>query len=568
MSFVLRTTLAASLGLGLALVAAPQPAQACGGTFCDTGPQSMPVDQSGENILFILDGNEVEVHIQIQYEGDPEKFAWVIPLTAVPVFSVGSEALFQSLLNGTVPTYGFTTVRDQCPVPSAQGVPNAGGGFDDGAGLTGAAGTDGGDEGGGGPSIVLRETVGAYEIVVLEGGTAVEVIEWLDANGYQQDPEAEPILEEYLQEGHLFGAIKLTGGAGVDQIHPITLRYRSTEPCVPLRLTRIAAVEDMEIRTFFLGNERMVPSNYRHVLVNPVKIDWSQLADNYKEIITLAVDAEHADGRAFVTEYAGPSDVVSPAGLHGATWSPETFSALTPAQLPNALEIQDLAYCDEWSGCQLLHPLIGGLLGEFLTLPAGVTIETFLEDPSLYPEATWDGAGFASAFAERIVEPGQHAEQLLQRWPYVTRMYTTISPHEMTADPIFHARDDLDDVPNVRQATQRILCSNDRVFILPDGREVFLPMGASWPEFPNEMPYEEEVSEMPIAGAPMVLANRTAEIDELLTAYNASVGWDTQGCTGCTVEDEDGHGGRWALGLGVLVLGAGLARRRRKTQGT
>src|SRR5690606_19187292 len=204
---------------------------------------------------------------------------------------IGSEALFQSLLSGTVPTYGFTTVRDQCPVPMANDVPAVDQGFDgEGDSGIGTAGAGEGEDDG--PQVVLRETVGAYEIAVLEGGTAAEVVEWLDTNGYQQDPEAEPILEEYLAEGHLFGAIKLTGGAGVDQIHPIVLRYRSNEPCVPLRLTRIAALEDMEVRTFFLGDDRMVPTNYRHVLVNPLKIDWQQLASNYEDVITAAVDAE------------------------------------------------------------------------------------------------------------------------------------------------------------------------------------------------------------------------------------------------------------------------------------
>lgn len=552
-----------ALALGLTWAAAPRPAQACGGVFCDTGPQAMPVDQSGENILFILSGNEVETHIQIQYEGDPEEFAWVIPLMAVPEFSVGSEQLFQNLLSGTVPTYGFTTTRDQCPVPMGNPFPTGQDDANGTAGFTGGAGDDSG-EGGGGPSIVLREQVGAYEIVVLEGGTASEVVEWLDANGYQQDPEAEPILEEYLQEGFLFGAVKLSGGAGVDEIHPITLRYRSTEPCVPLRLTRIAAVEDMEVRTFFLGDERMVPTNYRHVLVNPLKIDWLNLASNYKDVITGAVDAEHANGRAFVTEYAGNSDVVPQAGLVDPQWRPDDFRTATPIGVAAVLQDQNLAVCNEWDGCQLTHPLVGGILGEFLVLPELVTIEEFLDCPDCVGNEPleWNGDGFADAFDERIVQPGRHAEGLLQQWRYVTRMYTTISPHEMTVDPIFHPRSDLDEVPNIRQGSQRIRCNGDSVFTLPDGREVFLPNGATWPEFSEEMPWEQEVQEMPLAGAPVSLADRNDQIDELLAAYNEAAGLNSASCQGCTVED--GSRSRWALGLLALLMGVGVVGRRRR----
>lgn len=557
-----RSSLVLALGCSFvagAVAMAPQRAEACGGTFCDAGPQPMPVDQSGENILFILDGEDVEVHIQIQYEGDPSKFAWVIPLTAVPEFSIGSEQLFANLLSGTVPTYGFTTTQDDCPMAS-NAVP--GGRGDAGAGLTGAP-ADEGEDGGGGPQIVLQQTVGAYEITVLEGGSAAEVITWLDANGYQQDPDAEPILEQYLAEGHLFGAIKLTGGAGVEQIHPIVLRYRSNEPCVPLRLTRIAAVEDMEVRTFFLGNGRVVPSNYRHVLVNPLKIDWLSLGANYKEVITAAVDVEHANGRAFVTEYAGDSAVVPSDLLTSPQWNAEAFRTATAVGLAAELQAQGLASCNEWDGCQLVHPLVGGLVGEFLALAPGVSVEQYLDCPECEAPDEWDAEGFADAFAERIVAPGQHAEELLARWSHVTRMYTILSPHEMTEDPIFHARGDLPDVAATRQGDRRIRCSNDIVFTLPDGRRVFIPAGASWPEFPDQMPWEEEVAEIPASGAPIILADRTSEIDQLLDEYNIAAGYDADSCEGCSVRRDDAPG-RWALGMVALLLGAGVVLRRRQ----
>src|SRR3954463_2133969 len=89
-----------------------QRADACGGTFCDSGPQSMPVDQKGENILFVMDGANVEAHIQIQYQGDAKRFAWVVPVPTVPDVSVGSQQLFSNLLAGSVPAYGYNTNFD------------------------------------------------------------------------------------------------------------------------------------------------------------------------------------------------------------------------------------------------------------------------------------------------------------------------------------------------------------------------------------------------------------------------------------------------------------------------
>ncbi|MCB9715144.1 MAG: DUF2330 domain-containing protein [Myxococcales bacterium] len=577
--------LVASVG---AVLLAPNTAEACGGTFCDGGgPVPMPVDQSGENIVFIRDGDNIEAHIQIQYQGEAAKFGWVIPLQSLPEFSVGSEPFFQALLAGTVPTYLVNVQRDDCSLgdEGGNGLPPG-----DGAGGTSGAADDGGDSSGGdsGPEVILQQTVGAYDIAVLQGGTAAEVIQWLDDNGYAQDEEAEPILQAYLDEGHLFGAVKLTGGADVDEIHPIVLRFRGSEPCIPLRLTRIAALEDMDIRSFFLGSARTVPQNYRHVLVNQVKIDWTQgnLAQNYKEVITQAVDAPMAVGRAFVTEYAGTSDVVPRFGISSPSWNSSAFVGIDPIGVVDALISQGLYFCDLdfGQGCNGTHPLVQPLLDEFLPVPDGVDRDAFYECLSCFSEQidlmAWDDVAFAAAMEARIVVPGQHAVQLLDANPYLTRMYTTMSPGEMTEDPMFHENAELPEVPNNLQATQRILCNGDSVYILPDGRQVYLPAGAPWPDFDDEpawsMPSDEEVQEVMSAGAPVVLVNNTQAIDDALAAYNQAQGWagagedggsdggadDQSGGSGCGCRT--GGSGYGGLMLMLLGLGAGLAARRRE----
>lgn len=586
-------------------VATPRDAEACGGTFCDGGPQPMPVDQSGENILFVRQGSQIQAHIQIQYEGDAERFGWVIPMQSVPQFSVGSEPLFQALLAGSVPQYWFTQQFDDCSLGGNDGgAPDAGGSA--GAGEDGGDGTGGMDPGG--PDILLQETVGAFEITVLSGGSAAEVIAWLDDNGYQQDPDAEPILQEYLDEGHVFGAVKLTSGAGTDEIHPIVLTFDGDEPCIPLRLTRIAAVDDMDIRSFFLGEARTVPLSYRHVLVNPLKIDWLNSADNYKEVISLAVDAPMSEGRAFVTEYAGPSNVVSQVGIHDPAWNPSAFETLEPIAVVDELSLQGLYFCDEFElQCGGTHPLVQPILDEFLPVPAGVDAYDFYSCLSCYEAmidvAAWDSALFAAALDARIVEPGANAVQLLADNPYLSRLYTTISPGEMTVDPMFHENASLPEVTNAQTGTRRFLCNGDSVFTLPDGREVYLPAGTNdWPSFEEEpawqQPWEEIVEEIPNAGAPMELANNTEAIDVALAAYNAALGWpgggagpggtggtdgggaegggtggsdtdggpgaggggeDAGGC-GCRSTAPAGAGAMWAL----LALGAGAATRRRR----
>ncbi|MEZ4384257.1 MAG: DUF2330 domain-containing protein [Nannocystaceae bacterium] len=303
------------------------PAEACGGTFCNANPQQQPVDQTGENIIFAFDGNSVEVHVQIAYDPntDADKFSWIVPMQSLPEFYVGSELLFDNVLNGTVPTYGLNTTTEVCGGDSGN---LSTGGSSATAGDSGF-GTDGGStsgEGtGGGPTVVYEGTVGAFDVTVLASKDSQELLDWFDANDYNYDEAAVPIIEAYLQEGNLFAAFKLVP-AEKPVVHPVTLRYEGVEPCVPIRLTRVAAVEDMDIRVFFLGDHRAIPTNYRHVLVNPLKIDWPNLAANYKEVVTAAVDAFEADGNAFVTNYAGPSDVISQVRAGGRRLGPRRRS--------------------------------------------------------------------------------------------------------------------------------------------------------------------------------------------------------------------------------------------------
>ncbi len=567
------------LAAGLAAMAPAlitRDAQACGGLFCDSGPQQMPVDQSGENIIFVWKDGSIEVHIQIQYVGDAAKFGWVIPLQSLPEFSVGSEPLFQALLNSTVPTYGYTTTFDQCDAD--QDGNGSGAGFGD-EGGSGDGGDDDDDGSGGedpGPQILEVVQAGAFEITVIQGDDAQEVMDWLAENEYLEDPDAVPILQQYIDEGHIFGAVKLTGGAGVDAIHPIVLEFQGDEPCVPLRLTRIAAVENMGVRSFFLGQERMVPRNYRHVLVNPLKIDWLNFASNYDEVITLAVDEQNADGRAFVTEYAGPTSDLGTFSFVNPSWDATEFATVDPLAIGDTLRAQGLLSCDFdfGEGCVFAHPLLESLLAQYIVPPDGLPLADYLGTQGNWPGhdlSTWNGAEFAMKMDEFLIAPGVHATELLEQNPYLTRMFTTISPAEMTEDPMFYENGMLPDITNIQQGVLRNLCNGDQVFTLPDGRQIYLP-DPVWPELPDEpggtpgrMVSAEIIEAVPPSGAPMNLTNNTAQIDAVLAAWNQDAGWNGDGSSsgddgcGCRL---DGRGSAW---LGLLALaGLGLAARRRR----
>lgn len=530
-------------------------AEACGGTFCDAGPQSMPVDQTGENILFVVGEGWVEAHIQIQYEGDPEQFAWIVPMTAEPEITPGSDRLFDSMLTATVPTFTLTRRSEGCDddgpafgCAMKDEAANA-----EGFGSSDTAATDGGE-----PEVLDTGVAGAFEYAVLSGGTVDGVVTWLDDNGYAQDEEAPEILGSYLSEGFLFVAFKLRGGTSVEEIHPVVLRYAGDEPCVPIRLTRIAAKADMGVRVFFLGQDRVAPTNYRSVRINPLLIDWVNLAANYEEIVTRAVDIPGSDGHGFVTEYAGPSTIPSE-GLLDSAWDAGRFVGIEPTLVVDELEAQGLMRCLDVEGCSYAHPLVEGLLRRYLPRPTGVDADDFYGCLSCYADLidvdAWSDTELAAAIEERIIGPAEHAIDLLGAHPYLTRMYTTLSPHEMTEDPLFHQNPDLPDVTNVYTATRVNVCDGTDYIELDDGRRIALDDAGL---LPDDMPWAATVEEVPAQGAPMTVADLSEDIENARNRWNAQMGLDDG--EGCSCRSSRSLAGAfWLLScFGFLAL----ARRR------
>jgi MYXO-CTERM domain-containing protein len=485
----------------LSLLAVPSTAEACGGTFCDNLPTPMPVDQRGEDILFVIDGSTIEVHVRIEYVGEAERFAWLLPIQSIPEVAVGSDPLFTAMSNLAAPTWATERHYD-CQEDDPQWGEDSGGTGDDGS----VKFDLGGD---GGPNVVYEAVVGAFEVVVLQGGTAIEVLDFLDANNYAQDPQAEPIMQEYLDQGFLFAAVKLTAGAEVDEIHPLSFRFQGTEPCVPIRLTRIAAKDDMGIRAYFLAQDRWAPSNYAHVVLNPLYYNWEQPSpERYLGQLTAAVD--EAGGQAFVTEYADQSADVPTFNTYRPSWDETAFIGVDPITAIDLIDQQGLA----------THPLIRSLLAEFIPPPDGFEPANFWNNIGQFPDLidldAWDADAFATALVERIIDPGMHAVDLLDTWPQLTRLNTTISPGEMTVDPTFHANTDLPAVAASQVTTiNQVLCGGDQLFhVMVEGVDtpVCVPGDASYPSPWAEMPAALRVEQVPMMGPPQIVTDNAALI--------------------------------------------------------
>jgi len=435
--------ISAALCLGM-LAAAPRAAQACGGFFCS----QVPVDQTGEQIIFSVAPNHVTAYIQINYAGSAADFAWVVPVLAKPEISLGSRAVFQAVGARTQPQFRVDWTGD--------------GGFC--AGILDPRATAGGSpppSSGPGVTVLDASEVGPYQTVTLESHDSQQLIDWLNQNGFVQPPAALPLIDHYVRLNMLFVAIRLQQSASVGEIQPVVLDMATQDPCVPLILTQIAAQPDMPVQVYVLGAARAVPDNWFQVWLDLARINWLQLGSNYRQLVTAAIN--QAAGHGFVTEFAGSSVLMKEAIWKAGRYDTTALRTITdPAALVQALLVAGFPR----------DSTMQALLRKWIPMPAavsarGVTEQQFYNNLGAYSADlqaagfVLDAVGFANELEERVVMPLMRGQALFDAQPYLTRMLSTVSPEEMTRDPLFVLNHELPDVSNLHVAKAFGMCQSD-----------------------------------------------------------------------------------------------------------
>jgi hypothetical protein len=463
---------------------------ACGGFFCQ--PQQ-PVLQAGENIAFgvqQIDENTVAVQmaVQINYQGPAEAFAWVLPVPALPEISVGSDLLFQGLFEATRPNFVFEVdnARSTCSDGIFEDLicPELEQGNDGGAFMAPEMAADS-------EAVVLEEgTVGPFQFVTLESAEdrPESVFEWLNENGYDQPDEARPLVDYYAGMSMKFVALQLQKEAESGDIRPIILKYKipgnlanSPVACIPIQLTSIAATPGMPIQVYTLAPYRGVPKNYVHAELDLRYLDWLGCSNgvffgpdqncylnDYRNLLEIA--AVDVDGHTFVTEFAGSTSAVS------------TNIALSDFDLQTMYGIADpltfLIFLSEATvpDIALVHSTIERHIpnkitnGSQLTPPFCLTL-TNIYNPGDnawqmnscvefvdFGESSFDPVALADELQEQVIQPARDAQDWVNSYLYLTRLYAQLDPEEMNKDPFFAFDDQLEDVSNQIAATGIPVC--------------------------------------------------------------------------------------------------------------
>jgi hypothetical protein len=260
---------------------------ACGGLFC----QNVPVDQQAERIIFTVNNDDtLTAYVQIAYTGEAPDFSWVVPVPSVPEVEVAEIESFDELSMLTAPVF-IPPLRPDCAPILMMAMSAESAVMEDGA-----------------VEVLASGAAGPYFYDVITSPDPQAMISWLRNNDYRVEPEMEPLIAVYNEEGMVFLAMKLQPDEGADDIQPVVMTYESTQPMIPIRLTAVAANPNMTVLTWIFADEQAVPVNYAHPTIydGDIRDSFNSFdGTNYISLLDQTVDLYN--GRAFVTEYAMPT---------------------------------------------------------------------------------------------------------------------------------------------------------------------------------------------------------------------------------------------------------------------
>lgn len=427
----------------LALLLSASVTYACGGFFC----QLVPIDQAGEQIIFRQNGNQITAIVLIQYAGDADDFSWVVPVPGIPELSTGSDLVFSPLEFATRPQFileqeGSPCAPLQFPGFGASPVDSTGNGSED-----------------DGVEILDMLTVGPFDIQIVASDDPDALATWLDVNNYDLSDRGRDLIAPYVAEGMNFVALRLRQDQGVGDLQPLIMKYESDGPTIPIRLTAVAAQPDMGVVVWLLGPSRAVPSNYLHVTPNYTRLNWYFGTFNayasYQGLITAAMN--EAGGQGFATDYAGHDLATMLTQLP----SPEPLQAeivRLSAVLDTAQFIADLAGFGVFPQTKVLE-----ILRRQLPLPEDqdefvYQVPELIRDIFSMEELDAVRNPILTELSDTVIDPLNETLTVFDGDPYMTRLYTTLSPEEMTLDPTFTFNPDLEDQPLQRNAKLHTRC--------------------------------------------------------------------------------------------------------------
>jgi len=405
---VRKSLLFGALGAAAALVAPVRDARACGGYFPPATESGTSV--SGHRMIFAVSPQQTTLYDQIEYQGSPSSFAWVLPIHGTVTVGISSDVLFEAIDQATTTTIVAPTLPT-CPTCACGGEADASvGGF-----------SSSSSSGGSGVTVFGEMVVGPYETVQLGSSDPMALTNWLTTNGYAIPDSVAPVIAEYVSEGFDFLAMRLAPGQGVQAMRPVSVTTPGAGLTLPLRMVAAGtgATPTVGITLWVVASGRYEPMNFKTFTISGSDLTWDFNAG--------------PGGQSNYTTVQSNDEAM----FGNAAWQIESSLNLSPYQIENVI-LQDPASQDYLPGAATAED--GG------ASDTGVDDDASAEDAGLGETAdAVRQQDLATCF------PGGNATEVR-----ITRMRADLSQAALATDLVLQAAADQSTISNIYNVTMSV----------------------------------------------------------------------------------------------------------------
>jgi len=406
-----KSLLGAAAAAAVTLVGATaRDARACGGCF-------HPPTESGtvitdHRMIFAVSPQQTTLYDEIEYQGSPSSFAWVLPIHGTVTVGLSSDVLFQAMDQATTTTIVAPTLP---PCPSCGCAPQAG------FAASGSSSSSGGSGGGASVTVLQQQVVGPYDTVQLASTDPMALTTWLTANGYAIPTSVTPIIDAYVSEGFDFLAMRLAPGQGVQAMRPVSVTTPGAGLTLPLRMVAAGtgATPTVGITLWVVASGRYEPMNFKTFTISGSDLTWDFNAG--------------PGGQSNYTTVQSNDEAM----FGNAAWQIESSLNLSPYQIENVI-LQDPASQDYLPGAATAED--GG------ASDTGVDDDASAEDAGLGETAdAVRQQDLATCF------PGGNATEVR-----ITRMRADLSQAALATDLVLQAAADQSTISNIYNVTMSV----------------------------------------------------------------------------------------------------------------
>jgi hypothetical protein len=267
-----------AIGLGLiSMAVTADDAKACGGCF--HGPTQNGDVITDHRMIFSVSPQQTTLYDEIEYQGNPASFAWVLPIHGQVQVALSSDAVFAALDQTTQ-----TTIESPPPPSCPSCTCGEFGAADAGAALNGGSSSGGG----GGVTVVSQQVVGPYDTVQLASTNPTALSDWLTANGFAIPAAVQPVIAAYVTEGFDFLALKLQPGQGVQAMRPVSVTTSGAGLSLPLRMVAAGTGATVGVTLWVVAQGRYEAAGpFGNFTIDPATLVWDFNAQtsNYTTLV-------------------------------------------------------------------------------------------------------------------------------------------------------------------------------------------------------------------------------------------------------------------------------------------